>query len=388
MLEVEALRVRAGNRRDPIELVRSVSFGVERGEILALVGESGSGKSMTSLAVMGLLPHPDVWVHGGRITLDGTDVTALSPHQRVKRRCSGVAMIFQEPMTSLNPVARIGAQIAEAVRVHDPEAHPAHRARELLDMVRIPDAGLQLGAYPHELSGGMRQRVVIAIALACRPTVLIADEPTTALDVTVQRQILGLLRELCDGLGMGMLFITHDLGVVSQLADRVAVMYAGKLLERGTVDALFEAPLHPYTFGLMSAVPNPKASPDRLFAIEGRAPTPAEVPRGCSFAPRCFRAEARCRDGELASVEREPGHLARCHFPLPASCSPAGTWRSTATASPAAAAPGPGTPPTPPAPPTTRRRADWSCPAPPTASSNCTGPRPRPAPAPSAPAAR
>src|SRR6056297_3208467 len=209
MLNVENLVV---SLRNGIPLVRDVSFRIEPGEILALVGESGSGKSMTSLALMGLLP-PAITITGGRVTLDGADVTHLAPHQRVRRKCGKAAMIFQEPMTSLNPVLRIGEQIEEAVRIHDPDAVPAERARELLDMVRIPDAAHQLRSYPHELSGGMRQRVMIAIALACRPQILIADEPTTALDVTVQRQVLGLIRDLCERLGVGVLFITHDLAV-------------------------------------------------------------------------------------------------------------------------------------------------------------------------------
>ncbi len=312
MLSVENLVVSVGRGPD---IVRGVSFGIEPGEILGLVGESGSGKSMTSLALMGLLP-PKLGISAGQVVLDGADITHLAPHQRVRRKCGKVAMIFQEPMTSLNPVLRIGEQIEEAVRVHDPDADAPARARELLDMVRIPDAAHQLSAYPHQLSGGMRQRVMIAIALACRPQVLIADEPTTALDVTVQRQVLGLIRELCDSLHMGVLFITHDLGVVAQLADRVAVMYAGKLVETSDVGPLFRAPLHPYTAGLMACLPDPESDDPALATIPGAAPRPGDIPDGCPFAPRCDRAAAPCRSGPVPLAHGAPGQSARCHFPL------------------------------------------------------------------------
>ncbi len=318
MLSVENLVVTV--RRGPA-IVRGVSFDIEPGEILGLVGESGSGKSMTSLALMGLLP-PAIGVTAGSVTLDGADITRLQPYQRVRRNSGKVAMIFQEPMTSLNPVLRIGEQIAEAIKVHDPDTPPGPRARELLDMVRIPDAGHQLGAYPHQLSGGMRQRVMIAIALACRPQVLIADEPTTALDVTVQLQVLGLIRDLCDRLHMGVLFITHDLGVVAQLADRVAVMYAGKLVETADVGPLFRAPLHPYTDGLMSCLPDPTSDETLLATIPGSAPRPGEIADGCPFAPRCARATAACRSGPVPVVTGGSGQSAVCHAPLTAKASP------------------------------------------------------------------
>ncbi|MSU89221.1 ATP-binding cassette domain-containing protein [Rhodobacteraceae bacterium 2CG4] len=317
MLNVDNLVV---SLRNGPQILRGVSFGIEPGEILALVGESGSGKSMTSLALMGLLP-PALAITGGTVSLGGTEITHLAPHQRVRRNCGKVAMVFQEPMTSLNPVLRIGEQIGEAVRVHDPDAVPADRAKELLDMVRIPDAAHQLSAYPHELSGGMRQRVMIAIALACRPQILIADEPTTALDVTVQRQVLGLIRDLCDRLGVGVLFITHDLGVVAQMAERVAVMYAGMLVERADVGPLFRAPLHPYTAGLMACLPDPESDDPLLATIPGAAPRAGAVPDGCPFAPRCVRAASRCRSGALPLVHGGEGHSARCHFPLTAAAS-------------------------------------------------------------------
>ena len=314
MLLVEDVVVSVSTRHGPLDLVREVSFRIGPSEILGLVGESGSGKSMTALAVMGLLPKPGTRVRAGTISIDGADITQATPYERVRRGRGDVAMIFQEPMTSLNPVLRIGEQIAEAVKVHDPEADVRARTLELMELVRLPDAALQLGAYPHELSGGMRQRVMIAIALACRPKVLIADEPTTALDVTVQRQILGLIRDLCDRLKMGVLFITHDLGVVSQLADRVAVMYAGRIVETGSVEEVFGAPLHPYTAGLMACVPDP--APGReLISIPGQAPRPDEVTPGCAFSPRCDRAGKPCEAGAVP-LAGSGDHTARCHFPL------------------------------------------------------------------------
>jgi len=318
MLQVSDLVVGIGVPEDDVDVVRDVSIGISRGEVLGLVGESGCGKSMTSLAIMGLLPHPEAWVRSGQIALDGVDITRMAPHVRVERGCGGVAMIFQEPMTSLNPVMRIGDQITEAIGVHEGTTGTAarNRARELLDMVHIPDAALQLNAYPHELSGGMRQRAMIAIALACRPQVLIADEPTTALDVTVQLQILSLIRELCDELGMAVLFITHDLGVVAQLADRVAVMYAGSIAETGAVATLFSRPLHPYSEGLMSCVPDPEAGNFRLKTIPGQAPKPGEIRTGCRFAPRCDYAGEVCRTGAVPAVGDSAGHIAYCHFPL------------------------------------------------------------------------
>src|SRR3954464_14889558 len=298
MLRVSDLSVSIGTRADFTDIVSSVSFEIGKGEILGLVGESGCGKSMTSLAVMGLLPEGGPWVRTGRAELAGFDVIHSPPYRRVETGHGGIAMIFQEPMSSLNPVMKIGEQIEEAIRVHEKLSGEGltRRARELLELVRIPDAALQLGAYPHQLSGGMRQRVMIAIALACQPQVLIADEPTTALDVTVQAQILSLLRELCDTLGLSILFITHDLGVVAQLVDRVAVMYAGRVVETATVEQVFAHPAHPYTEALMSCLPDPTHSKQRLTTIPGQAARPGQVRRGCAFAPRCRYAVATCVD--------------------------------------------------------------------------------------------
>jgi oligopeptide/dipeptide ABC transporter ATP-binding protein len=318
VLAVDDLSISIGPLKAPIDIVSNVSLAINRGEILGLVGESGCGKSMTSLAIMGLLPVPGPRVRTGSIRLDDVDVTRLEPWQRVEAGHSTIAMIFQEPMTSLNPVHRIGDQITEAVRVRDglTGAAARSRAQELLEMVRIPDAALQLSAYPHQLSGGMRQRVMIAIALACRPEVLIADEPTTALDVTVQFQILGLLRELCDKLDMAMLFITHDMGVIAQLADRVAVMYAGRIVEVATVAKLFDAPGHPYTRGLMGCMPNPGERLRRLRAIPGQAPKPGDEHAGCVFARRCAEAQDKCRTAPPPLITIGNGHQVLCAYPI------------------------------------------------------------------------
>ena len=318
MLSVRDLSVSLGPETAPIDIVSGVSFSIGKREILGLVGESGCGKSITSLAVMGLLPQPGPRIRTGQITLAGADVTQLQPWQRVEAGHGHIAMIFQEPMTSLNPVRRVGDQIAEAVRVHDGVSGAAAlaRARELLDMVRIPDAALQLSAYPHQLSGGQRQRIMIAIALACRPQVLIADEPTTALDVTIQIQILGLLRDLCNRLGMSILFITHDMGVIAQLVDRVAVMYAGRIVETAAVACAVRSArssLYPRADGLHAG------------AKLGR-PSPADDTR-TGTATRddcrrlCFRATLRRRArgvprGDAAAPSRVRG--ARNALRLPA----------------------------------------------------------------------
>jgi peptide/nickel transport system ATP-binding protein len=317
MLRVRDLSISIGTPTESLDLVSSVSFEIERGEILGLVGESGCGKSMTSLAVMGLLDKGGPWVRTGRAELSGFDVIDSQPYQRVESGHGGIAMIFQEPMSSLNPVMKIGDQIEEAIAVHQKTAGAKQtlKARELLEMVRIPDAAMQLGAYPHQLSGGMRQRVMIAIALACQPQVLIADEPTTALDVTVQAQILSLLRELRDTLGLSILFITHDLGVVAQLVDRVAVMYAGRIVETATVERVFAHPAHPYTEALMSCLPDSGHSKRRLTTIPGQAAKPGQVREGCTFAPRCRYAVRTCVDEAPPYATLSDDHRALCHFP-------------------------------------------------------------------------
>ncbi len=318
MLSVQDLTVSVVTGQPPLKITRNVSFEIAKGEILGVVGESGCGKSMTSLAIMGLLPKNQIEVQSGRIMLEDADITDLTPDQRVDQGVSGVSMIFQEPMTSLNPVLRVGDQIIEALLVHDKTSgrDPLVRCRELLDLVHIPDAALQMNAYPHELSGGMRQRIMIAIALACNPKVLVADEPTTALDVTVQSQILSLIRELRDELSMSVLFITHDLGVVAQLADRVCVMYAGQVVETAPVGALFERPVHPYTHGLFSCLPDPTRRSEPLNPIPGHAPLLTEIREGCAFAPRCSYPTDACRTGDVGWTGFGPDHKARCHHPL------------------------------------------------------------------------
>ncbi len=318
MLSVQDLTVSVITGSTPLDITRNVSFDINRGEILGVVGESGCGKSITALAIMGLLPKTTIAVRSGRVLLDDQEITHLEPHQRVDAGLSGVSMIFQEPMTSLNPVMRVGDQIIEALLVHDRDNDrtPAARAKELLDLVHIPDAAMQLKAYPHELSGGMRQRVMIAIALACNPQVLIADEPTTALDVTIQAQILSLLRELCEELSMAVLFITHDLGVVAQLADRVCVMYAGQVIETASVEVLFENPVHPYSHGLFSCLPDPTQRSEPLNPIPGQAPLLTEIADGCAFAPRCEFKTSACLSGSIDWTDFSDGHKARCRNPL------------------------------------------------------------------------
>ncbi len=317
MLHVRDLSISIGPPDNYLDIVSSVSFEIGKGEILGLVGESGSGKSMTSLAVMGLLDKGGPTVRTGRVELEGFDIIDAQPYQRVESGHGGIAMIFQEPMSSLNPVMKIGEQIEEAIAVHQktPGAKRTMSPRGLLEMVRIPDAAMQLGAFPHQLSGGMRQRVMIAIALACQPQVLIADEPTTALDVTVQAQILSLLRELCDTLGLSILFITHDLGVVAQLVDRVAVMYSGRVVETATVEQIFARPAHPYTEALISCLPDPAHSGRRLTTIPGQAARPGQVRQGCAFAPRCRYAADICRTVTPPDALISDTHRALCHFP-------------------------------------------------------------------------
>ncbi len=311
ILAVADLAVRFATPQGPVTVVADVSFTLARGETLAIVGESGSGKSVTSLALMGLLPRPNASV-GGRAILAGRsepcDLMALDADGMRARRGREIAMIFQEPMTSLNPVRTIGSQLTEAIRLHRPMPRRAadDEACRLLDLVGIPAARQRLGAYPHQLSGGMRQRVMIALALSGQPSVLIADEPTTALDVTIQAQILALLRRLQDDTGMAMLFITHNLGVVAEIADRVMVMYAGRVVEEAPVRPLFRQPLMPYTAGLLASVPRLDAAGRRsgpLAAIPGNVPDPRQPPPGCVFNPRCAdRQPGRC-DREAPALE-------------------------------------------------------------------------------------
>ncbi|MEK9283268.1 MULTISPECIES: ABC transporter ATP-binding protein [unclassified Bradyrhizobium] len=317
VLDVKNLKTVFFTNSGLFKAVDDVSFTVRRGETLAIVGESGCGKSVTALSLMRLVPDPPGRIVGGSVTLEGTDLLALDDAAMRAIRGNRISMIFQEPMTSLNPVMRIGDQIIEAVRLHRnmPAKEAQDLAIEMLRLVRIPEPARRAREYPHQLSGGMRQRAMIAMALACRPALLIADEPTTALDVTIQAQILALILDLQKELGTGLVLITHDLGVVAQTAQRVIVMYAGKKVEEATVEALFAAPKHPYTRGLMASIPAVPASgvatQARLNEIPGTVPSLVRLPAGCAFAPRCKLAIKRCEEYPPL-LDQGGGHLAAC----------------------------------------------------------------------------
>jgi peptide/nickel transport system ATP-binding protein len=296
LLRIEGLRTVFPTPSGEFAAVAGIDLAIERGRTLAIVGESGSGKSALSLSIMRLIPPPGR-VASGAIMFDGQDLLKLAPAAMRALRGRRIAMIFQEPMTSLNPAHTIGAQIVEAMAAHEPHMTARDqraRAVAMLERVRLPDPARRFDDYPHQLSGGQRQRVMIAMALACKPDLLIADEPTTALDVTVQDEILGLLRELQAETGMALLLISHDLGLVAGMADKVAVMYAGRVVELAAAATLFSDAQHPYTLGLMGSAPSFTARRARLLAIEGTVPSPAAMPQGCRFHPRCALAEARC----------------------------------------------------------------------------------------------
>ena len=314
-LEVVGLSTTLFTRRGEMKAVDGLSLSVGAGETVALVGESGCGKSLSALSIMRLLPDPPARIVGGEVRLNGRDLVRLPEEGMLDIRGQEIGMIFQDPMSSPNPVATIEKQIAEVLMTHTDLGRGQARARahELLEMVGMPDAGRRLDAYPHQLSGGMCQRVVIAMAIACSPSVLIADEPTTALDVTVQAQVLALLKKLQADAGMAMVFITHDLGVVAETADRVVVMYAGRKVEEAAVDDLFDTPLHPYTAGLIGATPVPGAArAERLADIPGMVPPLNALPRGCAFAPRCPRVMERCRQERPQLTQPAAGRLVAC----------------------------------------------------------------------------
>ncbi|ARC37363.1 ABC transporter ATP-binding protein [Paracoccus yeei] len=315
VLDIRNLKVDFTTRRGTAHVLDDVSFSVAPGELLAIVGESGCGKSMTALSVLGLIPSPPGKIVGGSILFQGNDLILLPPAEMRRIRGGDIAMIFQEPMTSLNPVFTCGEQIAEAVRLHQkvgPRAAFA-RAVDMLRAVGIPEPELRAQAYPHQLSGGMRQRVMIAMALSCEPRLLIADEPTTALDVTVQAQIFALLDELRQKTGTAIILITHDMGAVAEMADKVAVMYAGRVIERGPADAVLDNPGHPYTRGLLASIPRIDADPDAdLPEIPGIVPALTDLGRGCAFAPRCRLAAEACRAVQPRHVGLSAGHSAAC----------------------------------------------------------------------------
>ncbi|HEX6136928.1 MAG TPA: ABC transporter ATP-binding protein [Casimicrobiaceae bacterium] len=323
LLDVEGLTTHFFTRDGVVRAVDGVSLSVGRGEVLAVVGESGCGKSVTSLSIMRLVASPPGRIVGGRVLFEGRDLLRLSEPEMRKVRGDAIAMIFQEPMTSLNPVLTIGRQIAETLVVHRGLAREraAQRAIDLLGQVRIPEPQRRAAQYPHQLSGGMRQRVMIAMALACEPRLLIADEPTTALDVTIQAQILDLMRELKRRSGAAIVLITHDLGVVAEMAERVVVMYAGRKVEEAPVGALFARPRHPYTRGLLESIPRLRAAGagragdtgrGRLAEIAGTVPSLVEPIVGCAFAPRCAYATARCRSEYPPLEPKATAHLAAC----------------------------------------------------------------------------
>jgi len=313
VLSVRGLRTSFATTRGVVQAVDDVTFDLRRGETLGIVGESGSGKSVTALSLMRLVPRPGR-VEAGQVILDGTDLMQLSERQMQDVRGKGLALILQDPMTSLNPVLTIGDQIVETIRAHDRGGRTDERAEALaiLRRVNIPAPEARFDAYPHQLSGGMRQRVAGAIAIACDPKVLIADEPTTALDATTQLTYLEMLRRLQAESNLSLIFITHDFGIVASMCDRVAVMYAGRVVEVGDVADIFRSPAHPYTRALLKAVPHLDDDADRLETIPGQPPALDALPPGCPFAPRCPLAIDRCRTEFPASVSVGPSHIASC----------------------------------------------------------------------------
>jgi peptide/nickel transport system ATP-binding protein len=317
VLRVEDLSVSFELEAGLVNVVDRINFSVEAGETVGLVGESGCGKSVTALSVMGLLPRPAGRVVGGKVLLGDIDLLTLSADKRQAIRGDRISMIFQEPMTALNPVQRIGRQLGESFRLHQPELDSNAITKQcvsLMDRVGIPAPDERLSAYPHELSGGMRQRIMIAMALATRPDVLIADEPTTALDVTIQAQILELLRELQSDYGMSVIFITHDLGVIAELCTNVVVMYAGRIAERASVGDLFREPHHPYTRGLLDSIPRMDTIPKSLLTtIEGAVPSIGELPTGCRFNNRCNFSDSLCQQSQPEMRNIGADHESACH---------------------------------------------------------------------------
>ena len=314
VLEVEGLRTYFRTRFGTVKAVDGVSFDLRRGETLGIVGESGCGKSVTMLSMMRLIPIPPGRIVEGTIKLEGEDLLLLSEDEMIQVRGSKIALIIQDPMTSLNPVYTIGNQVTEAISVHQdiPKRSVVDKALEVLRKVNIPAAETRIRDYPHQMSGGMRQRVVGAIGISCEPMVLIADEPTTSLDVTIQAQYLKLLKDLQVESDLALIFITHDFGIVAKMCDRVAVMYAGKIVEMGNVRDIFNHPSHPYTEALLASVPSMDEDVDRLYAIEGQPPTLHDLPVGCSFAARCPYVMERCREEYPPEFPVDDGHYAAC----------------------------------------------------------------------------
>lgn len=318
LLKVNNLTTRLETAKGCFDAVAGVSFELAAGETIALVGESGCGKSLTALSIMGLVPSPPGQVTAGEVLLQGQDLLQKSEREMRSVRGKDMAMIFQEPMTALNPLLRIGDQLSEGIRLHEglSRAEAAKKAVEILGLVGITDPTRRMREYPHQLSGGMRQRVMIAMALACNPRLLIADEPTTALDVTIQAQILHLMQDLQSRLGTAIILITHDLGVVAAMANRVLVMYLGRVVENAPVRDMFLQPLHPYTQGLLGSIPSIKERSGRLQQIKGMVPHPAQRPPGCPFSDRCPYAQVRCAGEEPPLQELPDGRHVACWYPL------------------------------------------------------------------------
>ena len=312
LLEVSNLTVNYELEDETVEAVRDVSFYIEKGRTLGLVGETGAGKTTTALSILNLIPDPPGVIRSGKITLGGESVLDKTKKEMTRIRGKEVSMIFQDPMTSLNPVFTVGDQIAEALMIHEglDKSAAFRKAQEMLEIVGIP--GERAHEYPHQFSGGMKQRVVIAIALACNPQLLIADEPTTALDVTIQAQVLDLMKELKKRYGMAMLLITHDLGIIAETCDYVAVMYAGQIIERGTLEEIFNTARHPYTEGLFNSLPNIADRKERLKPIPGLMPDPTKLPKGCAFAPRCPYASPSCIEEMPEDIHFGGSHFCRC----------------------------------------------------------------------------
>ncbi|MEO8345791.1 MAG: oligopeptide/dipeptide ABC transporter ATP-binding protein [Betaproteobacteria bacterium] len=338
LLDIQGLTVEFGTEKAPFKAVDGVDFSIDTGEIVGVVGESGSGKTVTALALMGLIDFPGR-VHAKSMVFNGRDLATISDRERRKLVGKDIAMIFQDPLASLNPCFTVAFQLMETLRIHGSDLERRNRATrraralELLEQVEIPDAGARLDAYPHQLSGGMAQRVMIAMAIACNPRLLIADEPTTALDVTVQAQVLALLARLQRERHMALILITHDLALVAETAQRVVVMYAGQEVETGPVPGVFETPRHPYTQALLAALPERNEDAARLKAIPGMVPGQHDRPTGCLLSPRCVYAVARCRR-EAPPLAGEAGRLSRCHFPLDSEGRPTGGWAPESVAMP------------------------------------------------------
>src|SRR5215813_2095584 len=316
LLEIKDLRTYFELEDGTVKAVDGVSFELKRGETLGIVGESGSGKTVANLSLMRLVPEPPGRILSGSVVFNGRDVLKLSPRELRDLRGCHIAMIFQDPMTSLNPFMRVSKQLMEVTQLH--LGHTKEQARRhavgMLEQVGIPDAAERIDSYPHEFSGGMRQRVMIAMALSCKPQLLIADEPTTALDVTIQAQILDLIKKLKSETGASVILITHDLGVIAGMTDHVTVMYAGKVFEQAATTELFERPGNPYTKALLQSVPDPTSEQGKLFQIPGQPPDLANLPNGCPFAPRCQRAEEICRREFPPFVQLTNSHYSLCHF--------------------------------------------------------------------------